>query len=89
MKMEYKYIMLRPDEDCRVVSFLTEKGLRTLLDDPVGYYGVEEFLTEADLKDNTNPMYWKEGQALVIEIKEVLRFKTIATAYRVKERYEE
>ena len=72
----YKYILIRPDEDGNPTSFIEEKeveDMKQFLED----YGIEKLLTE--IPTETDPQYWKEGSALLVSfsIKNVKIIETI------------
>ncbi len=78
-----KYLLLKSDEDGDVTTFLNDADLDELLTNPTEYIGVEGFITEVN--DDTNPMDWDEGEALLLKI-EVLVPEVVATAFKLDQR---
>jgi hypothetical protein len=64
---EIMYLLIRPDEGGNPVRFLNRDGLRELLTDPIGSYGVRHFLDLDGLPDG-DPSYWQDGDALLLKV---------------------
>lgn len=77
--MEYKYLLIQPNEDGNPMIFLNEERLQDLLNEPEEY-SVKCFLEQ--IPDNNNPQYWGEGNVLLLKI-EILVPKTKSVAFRL------
>jgi hypothetical protein len=66
------WLLLKPDEDGRPVSLLSEADLAELLNDPTETYGVRKFETIDFLQDNPDPNYWPDGIAVLLRAEVVL-----------------
>jgi hypothetical protein len=73
------YLLIKSDEDGNCVSFLDDKKLQELLDDPEGYASVEEFLNEIP---SNYVQEWQDGKVILCEFK-ILVPKIKTTAFRL------
>ncbi|KKL59935.1 hypothetical protein LCGC14_2210340 [marine sediment metagenome] len=78
------YILLQPDEDGNVINLLDETALRILLNNPRDEFGVHKFLSEKTFKQNSDPMYWNEGDAVLLKVEKVIIPKPVATKYIIE-----
>lgn len=63
-----KYILLRPDEDGNIITFIQEEEVQNIME-LMDYYGVEKWITKFDDEHGQDVQYWKEGEAMLLEIK--------------------
>ena len=85
--MNYKYMLIHPDEDGNIVTFLTSESLDKILNDP-DEMGALDFLSEQDLEHKgIDPQYWKchdpEMECLLLEIKGIVLPKRVTTCWRI------
>ncbi len=78
-----KYILLHPDEDSNIVTWIGESELK----DIIGFkedYGVERFI-DSFPDGNSDPQYWGDGDAMLLEvtIKKVVPVKVVEK-YEIK-----
>jgi hypothetical protein len=76
--MSKKYLLIKKNEDGEPCSFYEQ--IDEILENPDDY-GISTFLYDIPKED---PMYWKKGNALLLEIK-VLKPVVKATAFKLED----
>jgi hypothetical protein len=62
--------LLHAGDDGAVLSLIGERGspsVQEFLDDPVGTYGIERFVTLPYYLDKPDPCYWPTGTGMLID----------------------
>lgn len=67
--MTAMWLLIKGSEDGQPITILDSDGLRELLEDPPGNYGVTEFLDRWPIVSGSyhDPAYWGEGVALLVQ----------------------
>lgn len=62
--------LLHGDDDGTRISYVGERGepgVQDFLNDPMGTYGIERFVTLSYYREKPDPCYWPEGTGMLID----------------------
>lgn len=72
-----KYLILKPDEDGDCINWELTADIGRIMDD----YGIDHWLTAAEIVGTPDPRDWEDGAAAILEVK-VLEPKPKETVVR-------